>query len=177
VADVCRMRRRSSVCRGLVSLAAVLAFAASTAGAQAASASVGDLAPAPAVHDLDGKPVDLGTWIGRKPVFLEFWATWCTSCAALMPVVREAHARYGDEVEFVGVNVTVGETPDRVREYLATHQPPFRTLYDDEGVSQRAYDVPATSYVVIIDRQGRIVYTGVGGTQRFDDALKRVTAG
>jgi thiol-disulfide isomerase/thioredoxin len=171
------MTRHTSVCRGLVALAAALTIAATTAGAQAGSPAVGDQAPAPDVHDLDGKPVELGAWIGRKPVFLEFWATWCTSCAALMPVVREAHTRYGNEVEFIGINVTVGETPEQVREYLATHHPPFRTLYDDEGVSQRAYDVPATSYVVIIDRQGRIVYTGVGGTQRFDDALRRVTAG
>jgi thiol-disulfide isomerase/thioredoxin len=154
-----------------------LITAAPAAWAQAAAPTVGDPAPAPAVHDLEGKPVDLSAWIGRKPVFLEFWATWCTSCAALMPAVREAHARYGDDVEFVGINVTVGETPERVRAYLASHQPPFRTLYDDEGVSQRAYDVPATSYVVIIDRQGRIAYTGLGGTQRFDEALKRVTAG
>jgi len=171
------MRRHASVCRGLLALAAALASAAPAVGAQAGSPTIGDLAPAPVVHDLDGKPVDLGAWIGRKPVFLEFWATWCTSCAALMPAVREAHARYGNQVEFVGINVTVGETPARVREYLARHQPPFRTLYDDEGESQRAYEVPATSYVVIIDRQGRIVYTGAGGTQRFDEALKRVTAG
>jgi len=160
----------------LVALAAALTIAAA-AGAQEASPTIGDVAPAPAVHDLDGKPVELSAWIGQKPVLLEFWATWCTSCAALLPTVREAHGRYGNEVEFVGINVTVGETPKQVREYLASHHPPFRVLYDDEGVSQRAYNVPATSYVVIIDRHGRIVYTGLGGTQRFDDVLKRVTAG
>ena len=37
--------------------------------------AVGDKAPIVSVQDLDGHAVDLGQWIGKKPVFLEFWAT------------------------------------------------------------------------------------------------------
>jgi hypothetical protein len=36
-----------------------------------------------------------------------------------------------------------------------------------------AYDVPATSYVVVVDKTGKIVYTGVGGTQNLDAAIKK----
>ena len=57
------------------------------------------------------------------------------------------------EVEFLGINVTVNQSRDRVRRYLDKHKPPFRTLYDDEGTSTRAYEAPATSYVVIVDRR------------------------
>ena len=160
------------------SLAVALAVAASAWGAPLAAQApgVGSAAPVIAVHDLDGKPVDLGEWIGRRPVFLEFWATWCTSCEALQPAVRAAQAAYGSQVEFVGINVTVGEQRDSVRAWVAREAPPWHTLYDDEGASQRAFDVAATSYVVIIDRTGRIVYTGLGGSQSFDAALRRVTA-
>jgi thiol-disulfide isomerase/thioredoxin len=138
--------------------------------------AVGSMAPKLAVHDLDGASVDLGRFIGTKPVFLEFWATWCELCAQLMPHVDAAHKSYGAKVEFIGVNVSVNQTPARVRRYLAEHQPPFRTLYDDEGVSTRAYRVPTTSYVVIIDRTGKVVYTGSGGVQDFDRALQQVSA-
>jgi hypothetical protein len=62
-----------------------------------------------------------------------------------------------------------------VRKYLETHRPPYRTLYDDQGTSTRAYQVPATSYIVIVDRAGKVAYTGLGGTQEFDGALRRVT--
>ena len=137
---------------------------------------VGAAAPVVVVHDLDGAPVDLGQWIGRTPVFLEWWATWCTSCAALEPAVRAARAAYGDRVEFIGINITLADPRDSVRAWVARESPPWRSLYDDEGESQRAYDVSATSYVVIIDRAGRIAYTGVGGSQSFDAALRRVTA-
>jgi thiol-disulfide isomerase/thioredoxin len=143
---------------------------------RAQSPGVGDPAPVVWVHDLDGQPVDLGRWIGRTPVFLEFWATWCASCAALEPAVRAARAAYRDGVEFVGINVTVADPRDSVRAWVAREVPPWHTLYDDEGASQRAYDVAATSYVVIIDRAGRIVYTGMGGSQSFEAALRRATA-
>lgn len=143
--------------------------------AQESGIAVGTQAPAVVVHDLDGKPVDLGQYIGKTPIFLEFWATWCTNCAALLPRVRSAQAAYGSKVQFIGVNVTVNQSPERVRRYLETHRPPYRTLYDDEGTSTRAYQVPATSYVVVIDRSGKVVYTGLGGTQNFEPALRRVT--
>jgi thiol-disulfide isomerase/thioredoxin len=143
--------------------------------AQESGIAVGADAPAVTVRDLDGKAVDLGQYIGKKPVFLEFWATWCELCEELLPRVRAAKAAYGDQVEFLGVNVTVNQSRDRVRRYLEKHKPPFRTLYDEEGTSTRAYEAPATSYVVIVDRSGKIVYTGSGGTQEFDAVLRRIT--
>jgi thiol-disulfide isomerase/thioredoxin len=143
--------------------------------AQESGIAVGSPAPVVVVHDLDGKPVDLSQYIGKQPVLLEFWATWCSNCEELLPTVRTAQAAYGSKVEFIGINVTVNQTPERVRRYLETHKPPYRTLYDDAGTSIRAYQVPATSYVVIVDRAGKVAYTGIGGTQDLDGALRRVT--
>jgi thiol-disulfide isomerase/thioredoxin len=138
--------------------------------------AVGDKAPIVTVHDLDGHAVDLGQWIGKKPVFLEFWATWCTNCAELLPTVKAAAERYGGKVEFLGMNVTVNQTPARVRRYLETEKPPYRPLWDEAEASRKAYKVPGTSYVVIIDATGTVVYTGFGGKQDFEDALKRAAA-
>jgi thiol-disulfide isomerase/thioredoxin len=143
--------------------------------AQESGIAVGTRAPAVVVNDLDGKPVDLGQYVGKRPVFLEFWATWCEQCEALLPRLRAAKTAYGSQVEFIGVNVTVNQSPERVRKYLAKHDPGFRTLYDDQGTSIRAFQVPATSYVVILDRTGKVVYTGTGGSQEFDGILRQVT--
>lgn len=155
------------------SLAAAL-VAAPLAAQGESGIRVGDRAPVLSVNDLDGKPVDLGQWIGKKPVLIEFWATWCSNCEDLLPRFREAQKLVGDRVEFIGVNVTVNQTPARVRRYLEDHPIPFRVLYDDQGASTRAYLAPATSYVVIVDKAGNVVYTGVGADQRFEPALKRV---
>jgi thiol-disulfide isomerase/thioredoxin len=154
---------------------AIACVGAGPAAAQEAGIAVGSKAPAVAVGDVDGKPVDLGQYIGRKPVLLEFWATWCEVCEALMPRVRAAHQEFGDRVEFFGVNVAVNQSPDRVRRWIAENHPPFRTLYDAEGTSTRAYAAPATSYIVIVDRAGKVAYTGTGATQDLAGALRAVT--
>lgn len=162
--------------RMLVSaLLLVAAPGASLLRAQEAGLPVGAQAPVVTVRDLDGKAVDLGQYLGKQPIFLEFWATWCELCEELLPRIRAAKAAYGDQVAFFGVNVAVNQSRDRVRRYLEKHQPPFRTLYDEEGTSTRAYQAPATSYVVIVDRSGKIAYTGSGGTQDFDEVLRRLT--
>ena len=160
----------------LVALALLLAGSRAAAAQDEDGVAVGSRAPSVVVHDLDGNGVDLGRSIGVRPVFLEFWATWCELCAQLMPTVEAAHARYGSRVDFIGVNVSVNQTRERVRRYVAQRKPPFRTLYDDQGVTARAFRVPTTSYVVIIDRTGKVVYTGSGGEQNFEAALRLASA-
>jgi peroxiredoxin len=152
----------------------VLCVSAGTA--QETGLAVGSRAPAVAVRDLDGKTVDLGQYLGKQPLFLEWWATWCEQCDALLPRVRAARAELGDKVQFLGINVAVNQSPERVRRYIQANDVPFRTLYDDEGASTRAYAAPTTSYVVIVDRAGRVAYTGTGGDQDFLGALKQVAA-
>jgi thiol-disulfide isomerase/thioredoxin len=156
--------------------AALFGAAPPSLEAQESGIRVGTRAPVVTVNDLEGKPVDLGQYIGKRPVFLEFWATWCEQCEALLPRLRSAQAAYGAQVEFIGVNVTVNQSPERVRKYLETHRPGFRPLYDDQGTSIRAFQVPATSYVVILDRTGKVAYTGSGGSQDFDSVLRQVTS-
>ena len=138
--------------------------------------AVGAVAPIVSVNDLEGKPVDLGAYIGKQPVVLEWWATWCELCAELLPRVKALHATYGDRVAFIGINVTVNQTPARVKKYLEEHRPPYRTLYDDRGVSIRAYKVPSTSFIAVVDTNGKVVYTGTGGEQDLDPVLRQVTS-
>jgi len=159
---------------GLLVLALLWPMRASRA--QEEGIGVGSAAPAVKVPDIDGKVVDFAQFLGKKPVFIQFWATWCPICEALLPRVQAAHDRYGQRVQFIGVNVAVNQTRDRVRRYMTQHAMPFQVVYDDEGVSTRAYDAPQTSYIVIIDAAGKVAYTGVGTEQKFEDALARVTA-
>ena len=134
---------------------------------------VGSKAPAITINDLEGIPVDVGAMYGKKPVLLEFWATWCSICRALLPELDRVHKAYGDRVEILGVNVTVNDSKSRIRRYLEEHQPPFRVLYDDKGIGARAFDVPATSFIVVVDRAGKVVYTGSGEAQDLVAAVNR----
>ena len=159
-----------------ISASAALLVASSIAApafAQDLGIEVGSQAPAVVVHSLDGKQVDLGRYIGKTPMLIEFWATWCANCRELMPALLEAEKKFGKKVKFVALAVAINQSPERVRRFIAAHPLPHETLYDTEGKAAGAFDAPATSYVVVLDKTGKVVYTGLGGKQDLEAALRK----
>jgi thiol-disulfide isomerase/thioredoxin len=143
-------------------------------GVRAQEADVGSTAPAAKVNTLDGKEFDLASYAGKTPTVIEFWATWCPVCAELEPTMLAAAKKYGSQVKFVGVAVSVNESPVRVKAFVAKHGLPGDQYFDTKGNATGAYDVPATSYVVVVNKAGKIVYTGQGGKQDIEGAIKKV---
>lgn len=129
------------------------------------------------LSDVRGGTVDLSEYFGRGPVLLEFWATWCENCEALHPDMLRAHERFGNRVAFFAIAVAVGQSERRVRGHLDKHPVPYPTLWDGRGEAVRAFETPATSYVVILDADGRVAYTGIGREQDIDAAIRGVLDG
>jgi thiol-disulfide isomerase/thioredoxin len=160
--------------KALFALLAATLVLAPNAQAQTLGIAVGSKAPGAAVETLDGKPTDLAQYIGRGPVVMQFWATWCSNCKDLEPKVAAARRKYAAQgVRFVGVAVSVNQSAQRVKLYAQRHPLPLEVVYDRTGAASDAYDVPATSYVVVVDRRGTVVYTGVGSDQDIDAAVRK----
>ncbi|HEX2721812.1 MAG TPA: TlpA disulfide reductase family protein [Gemmatimonadaceae bacterium] len=154
-------------------LSALVLASPATSRAQESGIAVGTRAPAARVQTLDGKPADLSAYIGKTPVLLEFWAFWCPNCKQLEPALLSAQKRYGSRVRFIAVAVSVNESRERVKAYTTKHRYRHETLFDADGHATDAYEVPATSYVVAIDAKGTVVYTGLGGKQDLEGAIKK----
>jgi thiol-disulfide isomerase/thioredoxin len=135
--------------------------------------AVGAKAPSAVVQTLDGKRVDLATYIGKGPVVLEFWALWCGNCKELEPQLLSLVKKYAGKVTFVSVAVSVNESPERVQKYITKYGFTHQVVFDANGAATDAYEVPATSYVVVVDRAGKIVYTGLGGEQKLEAAVQK----
>ena len=156
-------------------LGMTLLFAAPVT-AQDIGLELGTKPGAATVETLEGKPVDLAEYVGRKPVLMEFWATWCGNCAKLEPHMLAMHRKYGDKVEFLGIAVSFNQSVPRVKAYVEKHKLPRVQLFDRKGEAGGAYDAPATSYVVVLDAMGKVVYTGLGGDQELEPALRKAIA-
>jgi thiol-disulfide isomerase/thioredoxin len=152
----------------------VTAVAPRAAVAQDMGIEKGSTGPSAKVYTLDGKEADLGQYVGKTPVLIEFWATWCPNCKELEPAMMAAAKKYGDKVKFVFVAVSVNESPEKVKAFLEKHALPGDHYFDTKGNATGAYDVPATSYVVLLDKSGKVVYTGLGGRQNLDAEIKKV---
>jgi len=154
---------------------AILLATPSLGQAQDSGIELGTQAPPAALETLDGKPADLARYVGKTPVVMEFWATWCSNCKELEPAMLALHRKYGAKVRFVGVAVSVNQSAERARLYVQKHAIPGDHYFDRRGNASGAYDVPATSYVVVIDRTGKVAYTGLGGKQPgLEAAIRKV---
>jgi thiol-disulfide isomerase/thioredoxin len=154
-------------------LGAALLVAPMRAHAQDLGLAVGSTAPSAKVYTLDGKESDLAQYIGKTPVVMEFWAVWCPNCKELEPTLVSAAKKYGKQVKFVGVAVSANESPAAVQTFVQRHGLPGDQYFDTKGNATGAYDVPATSYVVVMNKTGKIVYTGLGGDQNLEAAIKK----
>ena len=149
-------------------------FPVPTLQAQETGLPVGAKAPASTVVEtLDGKSFDIGQYVGKTPMVIEFWATWCPLCTQLEPTMVDVAKRYGSKVKFIGVAVSVNQTPERVKLYAEKHGLPLEVYYDRKGAAADGYDAAATSYVVIVDKAGTVVYTGLGGSQNLEAGVKK----
>ena len=160
-----------SILKGVTTIAFIGAFAAPL-HAQTGLA-LGTRAPEARVATIDGRPVWLSSKFGKGPVLLEFWATWCPNCKALEPQMAAAAKKYGGKIAMVGVAVGVNQSAALVKAYATKHALPLTVVYDNTGDAADKFDVPATSYVVILNKDGRVVYTGVGSDQDIDAAIRR----
>jgi thiol-disulfide isomerase/thioredoxin len=168
-----KMEDRNRSARGwVVALAIALAIAAPMR-AQESGIATGKAAPGAKLETLDGKAAELGDFIGKGPVVMEFWATWCPNCKELEPAMLAVQKKYAGKVQFVGVAVSVNESPELVKRYVEKHGLAGVQFYDRKGTAIDAYDVPATSFVVVINKAGKVVYTGLGGTQNLDAAIAK----
>jgi thiol-disulfide isomerase/thioredoxin len=157
----------------LLAITLLVAGSVHTARAQGVGLPVGTAAPAAAVQSLDGKPVDLAQYVGKTPVVLEFWATWCPLCKKLEPALEAARQKYAGRVTFVSVGVNNNQTPDKQRIYAAAQHISGEFVFDKDGSAVAAYKAPHTSYLVVIDAAGKIVYTGVGADQDVAAAVAK----
>jgi thiol-disulfide isomerase/thioredoxin len=157
--------------RQVVLATLALALAAAPALAQDGGLAVGAVAPSVALETLDGKQIQLGTLFGKTPVVLEFWAAWCENCEELEPALRAAQTKYAGKVRFVSIAVAINQSPERVRRWVEKHEPRRDFYYDRAGDAAEQYDAPATSFIVIVNREGRVTYTGVGGEQDLEGEI------
>lgn len=155
------MRRRSTMSGLLVALVA----SATSAAAQDVGLPLGSVPDRVEIENLDGGAVDLGVHVGRTPVLIEFWATWCPPCLADIPWIKQARETHGDRLEVVGVSLDVIDRAAFVS-WLRRHDVAWRQIYDGRGWSSpiiEPFAFDGIPFNVLVAADGRVVGTNVRG--------------
>lgn len=110
-----------------------------------------------ALPSLDGEPVSLNQFLGKKPVLLVFWATWCPECRAAIPSINALHAGpVGKKVQILGLDFR--ESREKVSATVKARDIRYPVLLDEKGKVARAYGVVGIPTFVLIGRDGAIAY-------------------
>lgn len=142
------------------------------------STKSGDLmAPDIELKDPNGKPIKLSSLRG-KVVLVDFWASWCRPCRAENPNVVRLYKQFKDK-GFTVYSVSLDEDavawkkaiaqdgliwPTHVSDLLGWSTPVIQ-LYKFDGIP----------YTVLIDREGKIIATGLRGME-LEQKLKEALA-
>lgn len=121
------------------------------------------LAPDFTLNTIDGKPFTLQELKGR-PVILNFWASWCPPCRAEMPAFQLAWQEYSDtDLVILAVNATHQDSIPEINQFIDQNNLDFTVLLDIAGNVSSAYQIHALPTTFLIDRDGIITKTLIGG--------------
>ncbi|MDR6867985.1 thiol-disulfide isomerase/thioredoxin [Microbacterium resistens] len=131
-------------------------------------------APAASGTLIDGTRVDLADLWAERVLIVQFTATWCSSCKAAEPMLRDTVEEYGDAVLLV--HIALDEPVDEVRAFLDENRTTGPVLVDGSGALWRDYAVSEPPMTAVIDTAGGIVrmWPGGAGGDELRAALDRV---
>lgn len=151
----------------------------------------GDKAPELEVSDWitngNGKFSEVTKFEEGQVYVVEFWATWCRPCIAMMPELAELQKTYGDKVRFLSITE---EMPDEVlmlkeRDFPGKPGVPFKTFMNEYSVAADPDGSTHTSFLgtgstgiphaFVVGKTGEIEWSGHPGA--LDPLLAKVVEG
>jgi len=141
---------------GLIAIVLALALSCSESEQPSTGRNISDsAAPDFILKDLAGEDFKLSAARG-KPVLLIFLTTWCPTCRSEIPHYKDIYGIYSRRgLEIVSIDIE--EPKNRVSQFAAKNQIPYKTLLDEKGRVAGAYDITGIPAMVLINRDGKVL--------------------
>lgn len=109
------------------------------------------------LRTMDNQRVELDSLIGKGPIVITFWATWCTHCCVQLDRIKELYKRYKEQgFEILAISQDGPRTLSKVKPLVKSRGWEFKILLDPEGEVKRLYRIFAIPQTLLIDKEGRI---------------------
>jgi thiol-disulfide isomerase/thioredoxin len=132
---------------------------------------------------VDGKKTVSITDIAKgKPVFINFWATWCGPCRTELPDIVQLSQELKGKVVFVGIALDQERTDEKTIKLVGGMMEKMKMEYPNvistssNDLSKAFGNITSIPTTFIVDKNGKIVETLVGMRSKTDfvEALKKV---
>jgi thiol-disulfide isomerase/thioredoxin len=117
--------------------------------------------PAPDIRfKNNGKDTTLSSYRG-KPVFIEFWATWCAPCVDLTPELKKLYSETASK-GLVWLTFDNDEDPATAEKFLKQEQIPWPNYHDEDGTIGNAFRREGIPLGILIDAEGKVTFYKTG---------------
>ena len=115
------------------------------------------------IHLIAGQQTSLADFRGRKPVYLKFWATWCTPCKKELDAIAKKYDQWQSDygVELVAVTIDDQRALPRVKPMVNEKRWKYTVLSDVKQDFQHAMNVQTIPHTFVV-KDGKIVYSHNG---------------
>ena len=90
------------------------------------------------------------------PIVLNVWASWCIPCRSEAPLLAAAHAAFGDDVAFIGVDIE--DTQGGARAFIGEYGLEFVSYFDRNGAVRAALGGVGVPITYFFASDGELVY-------------------
>jgi thiol-disulfide isomerase/thioredoxin len=126
-------------------------------------------------YDIEGTLRRSSEWIGKQPVIINIWGTWCPPCRKEIPDMVRFYNEYSKKgVEILGI--AVRDTPQKVRNYANQQDMDWVMLLGDRNTVSTMGNVTAVPTTIVLDEEGREVerWTGPRSYEQFKEAAEKL---
>jgi thiol-disulfide isomerase/thioredoxin len=113
------------------------------------------------VFDITGKSHRSDEWIGKQPVVLNFWGTWCGPCRKEIPDLVRLYNEYAPKgIEIL--SLAVRDRPDRVDGFSKQYGMRWVMLMASRNILIRYRVASGIPQTIFLDKDGQEVMRFIG---------------
>lgn len=106
------------------------------------------------------------------PMFIHFWASWCTTCDAEMPEIEALFKEKGESLKIIAV--AYRDKKQDAIDYMKTGNYSFPFYFDDSATAAKVLGITGVPETYLIDEKGRLFKRIIGPVRWQSKAAQKL---